>query len=566
MNWIKNLKIAVKIIALGLLITVAFMVMIFSWLIPTIRESLITEKRTAVREQAEVVRDIVEHYYKLSQSDPEIPVEEFQKAALAVIRELRYGPDGKDYFWVNDSKPNMVMHPFRPDLEGKNLGDTKDPTGFRLFQAFADIATKQGSGEVDYMWQYYDDANRIVPKISYVTYFKEWDWIIGGGLYIENVLAQVAQLVNRIIIVSVVLTLMAVIFSWVLSRTIAKRLKRTAELMLHMSEGNLEFDIQDHSNDEIGVMMKSFEKMVANLKQFAIDVQNAANQVAAGADEVNSSSQNMAQGASEQASSIEEISSSMEEMNATVKQNADNAQQTASIADKSAIDAQEGGRAVSSTVSAMKNIAEKINIIEEIARQTNMLALNAAIEAARAGEHGKGFAVVAAEVRKLAERSQVAAKEISEQSATSVEVAEQAGKLLAEVVPGIQRTAELVREINASSTEQSSGIDQVAKAIHQLDQVIQQNASSTEELAATSEELASQGTLLLEAASFFKIGNSAFSSGPILSNRRGGGNKSRGAAKGVRQAPRSKPQTIRGIDVDLGGDDVSDDDFDRVNV
>ncbi|MBF0477331.1 MAG: methyl-accepting chemotaxis protein, partial [Deltaproteobacteria bacterium] len=175
-----------------------------------------------------------------------------------------------------------------------------------------------------------------------------------------------------------------------------------------------------------------------------------------------------------------------------VAQNADNAKQTAAIAQKAAKDAQEGGKSVAETVKAMKSIAEKIGIIEEIARQTNMLALNAAIEAARAGEHGKGFAVVAAEVRKLAERSQTAAKEISVLSGSSVEVAERAGKLIEMIVPDIQKTAELVQEINASSSEQADGIQQVTKAVQQLDQAIQQGASATEEMASTSEELSSQ--------------------------------------------------------------------------
>jgi methyl-accepting chemotaxis protein len=192
-------------------------------------------------------------------------------------------------------------------------------------------------------------------------------------------------------------------------------------------------------------------------------------------------------------------------MNATIKQNSDNAQQTERIALKSATDATESGKAVTDTVGAMKNIAEKISIIEEIARQTNLLALNAAIEAARAGEHGKGFAVVAAEVRKLAERSQVAAGEISQLSSSSVEVAERAGLMLAKLVPDIQKTAELVQEISAASKEQTSGADQINGAIQQLNQVIQTNAGAAEEMASTSEELATQAQQLQTTISFFKV-------------------------------------------------------------
>jgi methyl-accepting chemotaxis protein len=204
----------------------------------------------------------------------------------------------------------------------------------------------------------------------------------------------------------------------------------------------------------------------------------------------------------------------MEEMASSIRQNTDNATQTEKIAIKSAVDAREGGKAVNETVAAMKEIATKISIIEEIARQTNLLALNAAIEAARAGEHGKGFAVVASEVRKLAERSQSAAGEISGLSIRSVAIAEQAGEMLTKMVPDIQRTSELVQEITASSKEQDVGAEQINKAIQQLDQIIQQNASASEEMASTSEELSSQAGQLSDAISFFKVDSEGSSSVP----------------------------------------------------
>jgi len=217
----------------------------------------------------------------------------------------------------------------------------------------------------------------------------------------------------------------------------------------------------------------------------------------------------MSQGATEQASSVEEISSSMEQMSSNIKQNADNALQTGKIAQKSALAAEEGGRAVNATVNAMKEIASKIGIIEEIARSTNMLALNASIEAARAGEYGKGFAVVASEVGKLAERSQKEAGEISRLSIESVTIAEQAGSTIAAMIPDIRRTAELVQEISASSSEQNSGAEQINSAIMQLDQVVQQNASSSEESASMSEELAGQAAQMQETMEFFKTNESS---------------------------------------------------------
>ncbi|MGC1455312.1 MAG: Cache 3/Cache 2 fusion domain-containing protein [Nitrospirota bacterium] len=255
-------------------------------------------------------------------------------------------------------------------------------------------------------------------------------------------------------------------------------------------------------NDSLG---KSLAKMVEKLHRVVTDVKAAAENVASGSQQLSASAEQLSQGNTEQASSAEEASSSVEQINATIKQNADNASQTEKIALKSSADALESAKAVSETVVAMKEIASRISIIEEIARQTNLLALNAAIEAARAGEHGKGFAVVASEVRKLAERSQVAATEISKLSTISVHVAETAGAMLAKLVPDIQKTAALVQEISAASKEQTTGADQINGAIQQLNQVIQQNAGAAEEMSSTAEELSSQSEQLQGTIAFFKV-------------------------------------------------------------
>ncbi len=276
-----------------------------------------------------------------------------------------------------------------------------------------------------------------------------------------------------------------------------------AEVANKIANGDLKTQLKVRSEKD--VLGKSLAQMIENLKGVVENVKKAADNVSAGSQELSSTSQEMSQGASEQAAAAEEASSSMEQMAANIKQNASNAQETEKIAVKSAGNAKVGGDAVGKTVDAMKEIANKINIIEEIARQTNLLALNAAIEAARAGEHGKGFAVVASEVRKLAERSQTAAGEISELSGSSVEIAEKAGELLAQIVPDIQRTSELVQEITAASNEQNNGAEQVNNAIQQLNQVIQQNAAGAEEAASTSEELSSQAEQLQDTIAFFHI-------------------------------------------------------------
>ncbi len=284
-----------------------------------------------------------------------------------------------------------------------------------------------------------------------------------------------------------------------------KPLEDAVETANTIAEGDLNVTLQAKYNDEIGDLSNALNSMVSKLKGVVSDVKIAAHNVASGSQELSAGSQQLSAGSTEQAASSEEASASMEQMSSNIRQSADNAQQTEKIALQSAEDAHVGGVAVTETVSAMKEIAEKIIIIEEIARQTDLLALNAAIEAARAGDHGKGFAVVASEVRKLAERSQNAAGEISKLSSSSVEIAETAGGMLNKLVPDIKKTAELVQEINAASHEQNTGVDQVNKAIQQLDQVTQQNASSSEEIAATSEELTGQADHLLGTVSFFKI-------------------------------------------------------------
>jgi methyl-accepting chemotaxis protein len=279
-------------------------------------------------------------------------------------------------------------------------------------------------------------------------------------------------------------------------------MKNITNLASEIAEGNLMVEVTPRSDED--ELMIALEKMVTDITRITQNIQTAAEQLATGSHQISTSSEEMAQGANEQSGSVEQISSTMEEINSIVAQNADNARQTAAIAGRAAEEAQEGGKFVAETVMAMKSIAEKIGIIEEIARQTNMLALNAAIEAARAGEHGKGFAVVAAEVRKLAERSKTAAKEINDLSVTSVHIAEEAGRLIKTIVPEIRKTAELVREIDVSSAEQANGVQQVTNAIQQLETVVQENVSMTEEMASTSQQLSGQSARLQDIVAFFK--------------------------------------------------------------
>jgi methyl-accepting chemotaxis protein len=310
----------------------------------------------------------------------------------------------------------------------------------------------------------------------------------------------------RLTMLSMVAAMMVIAISAALwmAISISRALTRAGTLAQAVAGGDLTQTIDDTSRDEVGDLIGHINEMVLRLRGVVSEALSAADNVSAGSQELSSSSEELSQGATEQASSAEEASSSMEEMASNIKQNADNAAQTEKIARQSAADAQASGEAVGRAVEAMRTIAEKITIVQEIARQTDLLALNAAVEAARAGEHGKGFAVVASEVRKLAERSQNAAAEISAVSSQTVKAAAEAGEMLTRLVPDIQKTAGLVSEISAACREQDIGAEQINQAIQQLDKVTQQNAGASEEMSATSEELAAQAETLQSSIAYFR--------------------------------------------------------------
>ncbi len=316
--------------------------------------------------------------------------------------------------------------------------------------------------------------------------------------------------------IGVLAILLVLAFGIVITRSITRPLRSAVDVAGQIAQGDLTAVVEVPSKDETGRLLQSMKDMIEKLSGVIGDVCGAADNLSSASEEVSATAQQLSGASNEQAASVEEISSSVEEMTASISQNTENAKVTDSMATKAATEASEGGDAVKQTVDAMKRIAEKISIIDDIAYQTNLLALNAAIEAARAGEHGKGFAVVAAEVRKLAERSQVAALEIGEVASSSVGLAERAGKLLTDMVPSIKKTSDLVQEITAASQEQSSGVVQINSAMTQLNQGTQQNAASSEELAATAEEMSSQAQQLQQTMAFFKIKNARAAAQPVV--------------------------------------------------
>jgi methyl-accepting chemotaxis protein len=380
--------------------------------------------------------------------------------------------------------------------------------------------------------------------------------------------ADFAKVRTSLIILAVISLLIATGAAVYISMAVSKGLNRASDAVRAVAEGDLTNTVAITTKDEIGDLLTHVNVMIERLRGVVGDAISASENVSAGSQELSAASEQVSQGATEQASSAEEASASMEEMASNIKQNADNAAQTEKIARQSARDAEVSGEAVNRAVEAMRTIAEKITIVQEIARQTDLLALNAAVEAARAGEHGRGFAVVASEVRKLAERSQTAATEIGAVSSDTVKAAQSAGEMLTSLVPNIRKTAELVAEISAACREQDIGSSQINEAIQQLDKVTQQNASASEEMSATSEELAAQAEELQASISYFRTDSSGYQRAPV----RAAAPAKRPSAAPAARKPAAKPAAasrgvaaqqarVAGFAMDMGGPDADDADF-----
>ena len=511
-----------------------------------------------------------------------------------VTDDIKYGERG--YSYVLDSKGTMVAHPNRDFvLNQKNFIEESRTNPEHI--PLATIMQRMVRGESGVDSYPFMGSERIMGFAPIAG----TGWSMAVGAEGEEVFASLKTLQQRGVTATVVILLVGIGAVLLLAGTIVRPIIKGVAFAQQIAAGDLGATVDVDQKDEIGQLAEALKGMVAKLREVVGNVQGGAEHVLEMAENVKSSADNvsstseqmsasaeeMSQGATEQAAAAEEASSSMEQMGANIKQNADNALQTEKIALQAASDAQEGGKSVIETVQAMKEISGKISIIEEIARQTNLLALNAAIEAARAGDAGRGFAVVASEVRKLAERSQTAAAEINQLSASSVEVAERAGEMLSKIVPDIQKTADLVQEISAACNEQNTGADQINKAIQQLDQVIQQNASASEEMSSSSENMASsaeemaasagemteQARMLQETIAYFRLGGDAG-----MAVRRPAASRSsqpRKAAQPVRRealsagkaAKRTEPKAGGGVKLDLGGKtgghDQEDSDFEK---
>ncbi|WP_320170000.1 methyl-accepting chemotaxis protein [Maridesulfovibrio sp.] len=439
---------------------------------------------------------------------------EMQQGALKQLARMRMS-DG-NYFWVNDLNAKMIMHPVSPALNGKTMLEFKDPNGKYLFREIVKVAGEEGEGVVEYSWGKPGRTGNF-PKLSFVRLFKPWGWVIGMGVYTDDIdsalEAKQQALDNTIssmlimvlvaaVILGLLLTIAATYFARMVTRTIGAEPDELARISGEMAHGNLNMELEEK---EAEGAYRSLIGMVSRIRQVVSEVLAATENVSAGSEELSASAQSMAQGASDQTGAVESLEGVIGQFYTDTLNNSETAGQAEKLVREAAQTTREGSLAVKDNLAAMTDIAERIVIVEEIARQTNLLALNAAIEAARAGEHGKGFAVVAAEVRKLAERSRGAATEISELSSFSLEIAKNTEQKLRLLLPEIEKSDQLIKAINDSCSRQAAEMDKVKSHINHLESIVQMNASSSEEVAATSEQLSAQAQHLHAAMQFFKV-------------------------------------------------------------
>jgi methyl-accepting chemotaxis protein len=449
-----------------------------------------------------------------------------KKAAADAIRPSRYGQTGKDYFYIFTTDSGGVMHPFKPEWDGQPLlGKVKDQNGMDIVKALADGLrdSKDGTAFVDTFFPR-PGSTDPVPKLQYTMLVPGWNWMVGSGLYMDDVGAQVRQAMWHQLLIGLVVIAAIAGISIVIKRSVVAQLggdpQQAVDMMSDVASGNL--DVQ-FSNVREGSLLDALQRMVGSVRSMMVQVRSATDSIGTASAEIATGNQDLSSRTEQTASNLQQAASSMEQLTGTVKQSADSARQANQLASSAADVAARGGEVVAQVVATMddinassKKIADIIGVIDGIAFQTNILALNAAVEAARAGEQGRGFAVVASEVRSLAQRSAQAAKEIKGLIGASVEKVEGGSKLVAdagttmtEIVSSVKRVSDIIGEITAAASEQSDGIGAINGSVTQLDQMTQQNAALVEQSAAAAESLKEQAVRLAGVVGTFRLERAA---------------------------------------------------------
>ena len=502
----------------ALIISLSFMVPMLSMVLWQLNEQAaqaLQSRQDSTRQHVEVAHGVLT-WAQAQEAAGLLTREQAQKMAVQAVAQMRY--EGKEYFWINDMQPRIVMHPLKPELNGQDASTMKDPNGFALFVGFVETVKRSGQGFVSYQWPR-PGATQPVDKLSYVKGFAPWGWVIGSGIYIDDLKTAQRQAAIWVAGIATGSLLLAGYLFLSFYRVMDGGLKETSRHLRAMTEGDLTTSPRPWGNDEAAQLMLELRSMQDSLRGMVARVRASSEQIVHSSSEIASGALDLSARTEQAAANLEQSAASMEEIAATVTNSAKHTDEASKVARQSAEAAANGGRVMSEVVTTMEGIRESsakisdiIGVIDNIAFQTNILALNAAVEAARAGEQGRGFAVVASEVRGLAQRSAAAAREIKTligHSVGQVEagtgVVRKAGASIEDTVDSSRRVDALLGSVATGAREQSQGIAQIGAAVQELDRMTQQNAALVEETAAAAAAMKEQALVLAGEVARFRM-------------------------------------------------------------